>query len=151
VADFAKAIENYRWAEFEARLDVHHASLIQHREAKALDSSVRIAPSLAQGGHDLLALWVFIRLASQFCTMLNTIVCFSCLGDRAPCLLDAVDSFSSRSFNPTLRWISMCYSSKFACFGTQQFLVLYWLSCISSCNVFVAGLCWCFSAMSLHF
>jgi len=49
VADLAEAIENYRWAEFEAWLDVHHASLIQHREAEAPDSSVRIAPSLVQG------------------------------------------------------------------------------------------------------
>jgi len=49
VADLAEAIEHYRWAEFEARLDVHHASLIQHREAKDPDSNVRIAPSLAQG------------------------------------------------------------------------------------------------------
>ena len=39
VADLAEAIKNYRWAEFEARLDVHHASLIQHREAEALDFS----------------------------------------------------------------------------------------------------------------
>ena len=106
---------------------------------------------MCRGSHDLLALWLFIRLASQLSTMLNTVVCFSCLGDRAPCLLDAVDSFSSRSFNTTFRWISMCYSSKFGCFGTQQFLVLYCLSCISSCNAFVVGLCSCFLATSSHF
>ena len=49
VANLAEAVENYRWAEFEAWLDVHHTSLIQHREAEAPDSSVKIAPSLVQG------------------------------------------------------------------------------------------------------
>jgi len=49
VVHLAEAIENYRWTEFEAQLDVHHASLIQHREAEAPDSNVRIAPSLVQG------------------------------------------------------------------------------------------------------
>jgi len=48
VANLAEAVENYRWAEFESRLDVNHASLIQHREVEAPDSSVRIAPSLVQ-------------------------------------------------------------------------------------------------------
>ena len=44
IADLAEAIKNYRWVEFEARLDVHHASLVQHREFEATDSSVKIAP-----------------------------------------------------------------------------------------------------------
>ena len=65
---------------------------------------------------NVLVLWLFIRLASQFRTMLNTAVHFSCLGDQAPCLPDAAVSFSSRRFNPTLWWLSTCDSLKLRCY-----------------------------------
>jgi len=108
---------------------------------------------------NFLVLWLFIRLASQFCTMLNMVVRFSCLVDGAPCLPGAADSFSSRRFNPPLWWISTCDSFKIRMLSfhivTQKFFVILLsflgLACISSRNVFVADPCSCFSAMSLHF
>jgi len=48
LADLVEAIENRRWAEFKAWLDVHHDLLIQHHETKAPNSSGRSAPSLVQ-------------------------------------------------------------------------------------------------------
>ena len=113
MADLAKVIENCNWVEFEAWLDAHHDLLIHHHEAESPDSSIGSVPSLVQreppprvqahqsqtlterNETNFLALWLFIRLTSRFCIILNTIVRFSCLGDRAPCLPDVVDSFSS--------------------------------------------------------
>jgi len=48
MVDLAEAIENCRWAEFEAWLDAHHDLLIQHHEVKAPDSSVESVASLMQ-------------------------------------------------------------------------------------------------------
>jgi len=48
MADLAEAIENCRWVELEAWMDVHHDSLIQHHEVDAPNPSVRSAPSLSQ-------------------------------------------------------------------------------------------------------
>jgi len=53
MVNLAEAIENYRWGEFKAWLDVHHDLLIQHREVEAPDSSVESAPSLVQRGPHL--------------------------------------------------------------------------------------------------
>jgi len=47
MVDLQEAIENCRWAEFEAWFDAHH-DLIQHHEAEAPDSSVGSAPSFVQ-------------------------------------------------------------------------------------------------------
>ena len=48
MVNLAEAIENCRWAEFEAWLDTHHDLLIQHHKDEAPDSSVGTAPSLVQ-------------------------------------------------------------------------------------------------------
>jgi len=48
MVDLAEAIENCRWAKFEAWLDAHHDLLIKHHEAEAPNSSVGSAPSLVQ-------------------------------------------------------------------------------------------------------
>jgi len=44
--NLAEDIENHKWVVFQPWMDAHHDLLIQHHEVKALDSSVRRAPSL---------------------------------------------------------------------------------------------------------